>query len=202
MFCVHCEKAIPDGSSPCPFCGRDPRGEEGRDASSTSPQGGVTNFGEEEGAVVYAAPSPASASVQAPTSKAVRPRKIPKVVWVVVAVVLVAIVAFVAVGESGKSSLKNDLTRTWYASDNSIIKVLEVDDSTMTYRLETGYSRLDSTIGSWKWRPTGPDSFEIDFSNSGNWTKHRVEFSSNKEGIVVKPALTSTDESEIWVDIS
>lgn len=121
---------------------------------------------------------------------------------ILAAVAVAAIlVVFLILGAVGKSSLKADLTRTWHATDGTILQVLEVSDDEMEYSLQTGYSWLDSSLATWEWKPVSSTSFKVKIAGE-TWVTHEVEFSDDGDAMIVRPALTSSDASEVWVDIS
>lgn len=128
---------------------------------------------------------------------------IPKPAWiaiaVVFAVVIFGVVSPMVTGAMGAQELRQDLEGTWYDTDGTIIRVLELDDDNITYSIITGISYLDETLAEGKWRAIDGETIEVNFF--GTWTKHSVQITDTKKGVMFWPALTSADSSEFWVQI-
>lgn len=101
----------------------------------------------------------------------------------------------------GREQLKKDLKGTWCAYDDPIVKVLEIDEDTISYRLETGYTALNRTLETWDWRPTSANTLECNLVNDV-WTKYELEFIDNKSGFSISPALSGGESPEIWTRLS
>ncbi|WP_434311246.1 zinc-ribbon domain-containing protein [Hominifimenecus sp. rT4P-3] len=177
MFCVKCGEAIPDGSSVCPKCGAN------------------LIKKEEEQAVVYASQKEEEIPEQAKSIK-----KIPKKALIgMVAVACVIVVVFVISGIN-KANLKKALVKEWYDVDGSILKVLDIDEDEMEYRLETGYSWIDRSLGTYEWKPVGKNQIKIK-QFGDKYETFTIELNDDKDVLKISPAITSTASSEIWYHI-
>ena len=177
MFCLKCGEAIPDGSVACPKCGAD-----------------LTNKLEEQ-VIVYSSQKETENPVQAKPIK-----KIPKMVWLgIVAVVCIVSIIFIVIGIS-KDNLKKALVKEWYDVDGSIIKVLDIDEHKIEYRLETGYSWLDTSLGTYDWEPVNGNTIKIKRFGS-DYETYTIEFNDDKDVLKISPAITSVASSETWYHI-
>lgn len=179
MFCIKCGEAIPDGSSVCPKCG--------------------ANLVEDsqDKAIVYASPKGESDISKMVVNK---PKSKNSKLAVILAVcVLVIAVAVMAVMESEKSELKKSIIKDWYDTDGTIIKVLDIDSESVEYRLETGYSWMDTTLGKYNWKASSGNKIQVDLGTG--YRTYTVEFNDDKTVMKISPALTSTDSSEMWYHI-
>ena len=181
MFCLKCGEAIPDESKCCPKCGAD-----------------LTETANDEQFVVYASQNTEMPNEPATTN--VARKGLSKKLIAVLAAVVCVIGIFVAVTETGKANLKKDLVKTWYASGDSIVKVLDISDDEAEYRLETGYSWMDTTLGTYEWKAVGKNKIEMKRS-SGSSETYTVELNDDKDVLTISPAITSLDSSETWYDI-
>ena len=173
MFCLKCGEAIPDGSTVCPKCGAD-----------------LINK-EAEPVVVYASQK------ELDISEPVRPaKKTGKKVWIGVVGVACIIAAIFIINFIGMQNLKKTLVREWCAAEDSIIKVLDIKDDKMEYRLETGHSWMDTSLGIFDWKPISRNKIKIKrFSEYETFT---IEFNDNKDMLIISPAVTNSDDSETW----
>lgn len=180
MFCIKCGEAIPDGSTVCPKCG--------------------ANFSEiSKGAeVIYATPT-IEIQKQDVIKKAFS-SKTSRIAAIIAVCVLVLIVSAVSAMESGKAELKKALSKEWYSTYRSIIKVLDVDDKTIEYRAETGYSWMNTTFGTFRWKVSGRNTIEVDRFDRGYET-YTVELNDDKTVLKITPSLTNSDASETWYHI-
>jgi len=210
MLCLNCSREIPEDRNTCPYCDgthddmsvKSPESANNK-AGNTTNETAIAAFESDDIPIVYASQADTTKAddVNGNSSPKQLLRRVPKPALIAATVVIVLLAGFLVFSETGKGALKSDFMGTWYASDKSIIQVLEINDSRMTYKLETGYSSLNSTLGTWQWRPTGANSFEV--NQTGNsWESYTAEFSADKKAVTIKPALTSTDSYEVWVDIS
>lgn len=171
MFCLKCGEVIPDGSSVCPHCGANLIEEE------------------KEQAIVYASQKESEeVSKQTKTHK-----KIPKGVLVGIA----AIVCVFIINGINQANLKKVLVKEWYDVDDSIIKVLDIDDDKMEYRLETGYRWMDTSLGTFDWKPVSRNKIKIKRFGD-KYETFTIEISDDKDVLKISPAITSTDSSETW----
>lgn len=178
MFCMKCGEAIPDGSEICPECG--------------------ANLKEEasEQAVVYASQKcEESIFGDATTAQ----RKSSKKAIGIIAIGLCIVAIFLIVSGIGKANLKKALVKEWYALEDSIIKVLDIEDDEIEYCLETGYSWLNTTIGSYDWKVVSGSKIKIKMY--GEYKTYKIELNDDKDVLTVTPAITSTDSSETWYHI-
>ena len=123
MFCLECGEAIPDGSVTCPKCGAVIK----KDIDNSS----------DEQAVVYASQNVTEQEI---SQKPPLSKKLPKQVYIGIAAVVGIVVILFIVNAVNKANLKKALVKEWYDTEDSIIKVLDIEDGKMEYRLETGYS--------------------------------------------------------------
>ncbi len=176
MFCTKCGKAIPDGSSACPIC-----------------QANLSEKSENEQAIVYSSAKMNDMAIERKITK----RKISKkVIWIISIIFAVLAVLF-TVNEIQKSHLKNELLRDWKDVDDSIIKVLDFSNDEVEYKLETGYSWMDSTLGTYDYKIISGNKIKIKRFGK-DYDTFTIEFNDDKSMITVTPAITSTDASETW----
>ena len=99
--------------------------------------------------------------------------------------------------EISKANLKKDLVRDWKALDESIIKVLDISDDTIDYRLETGYAWMDTSVAKYDWKPVSGNQIEI--TRFGDHKEiFTIEFNKDKTALTISPAITSSDKKETW----
>ena len=108
---------------------------------------------------------------------------------------------FFGVHASGVSALKKELLRDWSKLNGEdgvyIRSILDFSDDEIEYRIETDYSWLDRTIGTFDYKVTGKNKFKAK-SSVGSWESYTVEFDDDKSMMIVSPALTSVDREEYW----
>lgn len=179
IFCPKCGEAIPDKSEVCPKCGVD------------------LKSGNDSQAVVYASQLTVESmsSSNQPQTKSLS--KIPKPVIIVIVAVVIAAVIFLILHEIGKANLKKELLRDWMDLDDSIIKVLDFSDDKVEYRLETGYSWMDTTIGKYDYKVVNSDTIKIKIFGD-KYETYKIEFNDDRNMITVTPAITSIDSTEHW----
>ncbi len=174
MFCFKCGEAIPDESTVCPKCGAN-----------------LAQTGNEQ-TVVYA-----SQITEGPSEPETAKGNLLKILIAALAAVVCIIGIVLVVRENGKANLKKDLVKTWYASGESIIKVLDISDDEVEYRLETGYSWMDTTLGTYEWKVISKNKIEMKHSGGSSET-YTVELNDDKDVLKISPAITSVDSSETW----
>ena len=96
-----------------------------------------------------------------------------------------------------QANLKKALVNEWYDVDGSIIKVLDIDDDEMEYRLETGYRWMDTSLGTYDWKPVSGNKIKIKRFGD-KYETFTVELNDDKDVLKISPAITSTDSSETW----
>lgn len=142
-----------------------------------------------------AEPPAAEENAAAPEKKSKKP------LLFLAALVICAAAIFVAVNYIGRANLKKALTKEWFALENSIIKVLDIGEDSMEYRLETGISWLDTTVGTYDWMPVSHNKIKVSMYG-GEYELHTIEFTTDeKDVITITPAITSTDDLELWVSL-
>lgn len=176
MFCLKCGEAIPDNSRICPKCGAEL----------------ITNESDNDQAVVYASQNAEMSDVTENTQKKTRKKLI---VSCVAAICVIAI--FFIVRETGKANLRKDLVKEWCATSDSIIKVLDISEDEIEYRLETGYRWMDTTLGTYEWKVVSRNKIEMKHSGGSSET-YTIELNEDKDVLRISPAVTSTDSSETW----
>lgn len=190
MLCPKCHASIGEEMATCPECG-----------AATGDDVGESFSREEGETVVYA--SKDGDAMEASEKEKGKERwgmlsEIPRPALFALAAIALVAIGLIVTTEVGKNDLKNKLVGTWYASDDSIIRILDIKSDTMTYELQGSYAFIHSTLGTWRWRPASKDTIEIDRSGSG-WTTLKIT-SIDEYGFVVSPGLTSTDDMEVWVN--
>lgn len=183
MFCSKCGEVIPEGSKICPKCG------ETVEAAANGEQ-----------AVIYASQSEFSQTPASGEKK--KSRK--GVVAIVIAIAAALAVIFFIVNSIQAFNLKKELLRDWMdisGEDGSyIIKVLDFSDDEVEYRLETGYSWLDSTLGTYDYKVVSGSKIKIKRFGD-DYETFQIEFNDEKSMMIVTPAITSTDDSEHWFNL-
>ena len=171
MFCMKCGEAIPDGSEMCSKCG--------------------ANLKEEvsDQAVVYVS--------QKNEATANKWRKFPKKAVGIGAACLCAVAVLLAVGSMGKASLKKALVKEWCALEDSIVKVLDIEDDEIEYRLETNFAWLDTSLGTFDWEVVSRNEIKVNRSGE-KYDTFMVELNDDQTVLKITPALTSVDDSETW----
>lgn len=178
MFCFKCGEAIPDGSTVCPKCGAD-----------------IVNKSEEGQAVVYASQKEPEIPAQAKPT-----RKVPKMLWIGIAAIVCVFAVVLIANSVVKANLKKALVKEWYDVDGSIIKVLDIDDDEMEYRLETSYRWMDTSLGTYDWKPVSGNKIKIKRFGD-KYETFTIELNDDKNVLKISPAITSTDSSETWYHI-
>lgn len=176
MFCMKCGEAIPDGSGSCPKCGFN------------------LNMESNDQAVIYAFQEETLDSGNTPAKKRSRTLKI------AVAAIASVLILFIGISAAGRAILKKQLVKEWYDMEGSLIKVLDIDDKEIEYRVETGYKWMDETLSTYEWKVVSGNKIKIKIA--GNIYKiFVVKLDKNKNVMTLTPALTSLDEKEIWIHI-
>lgn len=181
IFCPKCGEAIPDESITCPKCG-------------------VELKKEDEQAVVYVSQAISDADSSTNSVKANGLSKVPKSVKIAIGVVALLAIVFFVVNEMGKASLKKELLRDWMDIDDGIIKVLDFSDNKVEYRLETGYSWMDMTVGKYDYKVVSKNKIKINMFGD-KYETYTIEFNDDKNMITVTPAITSVDSKENWFNL-
>lgn len=91
-------------------------------------------------------------------------------------------------------SVRNALQGEWHRADDNYV-VLEFDDDDIEYRFESIYYYLNTTFFNGKFKVVSPHKIKIDRSGRG-YKNYRIEMRNGN--FVIRPALTSTDYSEVW----
>lgn len=94
------------------------------------------------------------------------------------------------------ANLKKNLVKTWYAPDESIIKVLDITDNQMEYRFETGYDWLNMTAAVFDWKPVFGNRIKVSYGST-QYT-YKVELNKDKDILTFYPALTNVGTFETW----
>lgn len=176
MFCMKCGEAIPDGSEMCPKCGANLKDEVS------------------EQAVVYASQKSEDITSDVTTSQQ---KKSSKKAVGIVAACLCIVTVFLVVNGIGKANLKKALVKEWYALEDSIIKVLDIEDDEIEYRLETGYSWLDTSLGSYDWKVVSSNKIKVNRFGD-KYETYTIELNDEQTVLKISPAFTSVDDSETW----
>ena len=70
----------------------------------------------------------------------------------------------------------------------------------MEYRLETGYRWMDTSLGTYEWKPISGNKIKIKRFGD-KFETFTVELNDDKDVLKISPAITSTDSSETWYHI-
>ena len=142
---------------------------------------------------------------EAPSSSKKSNKKI--VIGAVVAVAAVVAVVFSVlfiVKAVQASNLKKIIEREWYrveGEDGSyILCILDFSDGEIEYRVETGYSWLDTTIATFDYKVISGNEIKI-LRYGDHWETIKIEFNDDKTAMIATPAITSVDSMEIWVNV-
>lgn len=174
MFCMKCGEAIPDNSKVCPLCGADLEEHD-------------------QQAVVYASQKEIeSTSMKEPNEKTLSKNMVRILSGVAVLVVIIAAVLGVQ-----KSNLKKELQKNWLDTDGTILKILEFSDNEVEYRLETGYSWMDRTLFTEKYKVVSGNKIKVQMFGD-TWETYTIKFNDEKTVMTISPAMTSTDDFENW----
>lgn len=86
----------------------------------------------------------------------------------------------------------------WLDTDGTILKVLDITDDKIEYRLETGYRWLDTTLGRFDYTVIGANKIKVKWTNEKVKT-YTIEFNEEKDRMTITPAFTDPDEEyENW----
>ena len=179
MLCRNCGDTIPDGATICPTCGKDP--------SVLLEENAIDN------------PAPELNKNEATPEKTLK-KAIPKMAIIPLAIVAIIAIIIYAVNTSNASKLEKALTKEWFDYQNSIIKILDITDGKMVYRLETGYKSLDMTLGNYEWKAVSKDKIKVK-TYGDDFEIYKVEFNDKGNIVTFWPALTSTDPFEVWMTL-
>ena len=182
-FCLHCGEAIPEGSHVCPVCGKEV------DKSKS----------ENEHAVVYATQN-TSTIIPIQETEEEKKESRPKPIAMILLFSLLLLAALLIVSGLSKANLKKKMLHTWYAQDASLIKVLDISDDSIEYRLETGYSWLNTSLGNFEWKVIGAHKIKINRFGNG-FEKYKVEINKDNTILIVTPAITEEGTEETWYNI-
>jgi len=177
MFCLKCGEAIPDNSEVCPKCG-------------------AVLSAEDSPAVVYASQKQDMDSAAPPSAKKAVPKRFVLLGSIIIAVVIV----FLIISGVQKSALKTQLQKDWIDTDGTILKILEFSDSEVEYRLETGYSWMNTTVFTNDYKLVSGSKIKINMYGD-DYETYTIEFNDDKTIMTISPAVTSTDRSEKWYNI-
>lgn len=126
-----------------------------------------------------------------------------KILFGVIGVISVLAI-FVIVNSIQALNLKKELMRDWYKVEgeggSSILCILDFSDKEIEYRLETGYAWLDTTVATYDYKVFGKNKIKV-LRYGDEWETITIEFNEEKSVMTVSPALTSVDDTEIWVNI-
>ena len=176
MFCIKCGEVTLDDSKLCSVCNKS-----------------VGEVDDSEQAVVYASQS---VKDSVPKKKIIKKKPSPKITGFITITIILAIIGL-TVNEVQKSNLRKELLRGWVDVDDSILKVLDFSDDKVEYRLETSYSWMDTTVGTYDYKVVSGNKIKIKMFGD-NYETYTIEFNDEKSMLTVTPAITSTDKEEDW----
>ena len=126
-----------------------------------------------------------------------------KIIIGVVAVVAILVILSV-VNSVQVSNLEKELKRGWYKVEGegsaSILCILDFSDDEVEYRLETGYTWMNTTVATYDYKVISGNKVKV-LRYGDDWETITVEFNDDKTVMTVSPALTSVDKTEIWVNL-
>lgn len=127
-----------------------------------------------------------------------------KKIGVLVAVVLGIIAILLVVNALQASKLKEELKRDWSTVEGEdgayILCILDFSDDEIEYRLETGYSWMDTTVATFDYKVISGNKIKV-LRYGDNWETFTIEFNEDKTMMIVRPALTSIEDKEYWFNI-
>lgn len=102
--------------------------------------------------------------------------------------------------EKRKEELKQALKKDWEFidgdEDSYVICILDFSENEIEYRVETGFSWMDSTLATFEYKVVSGDKIKV--KRYGNEETFTIEFNDDKSMMTVRPALTSVDDVEYW----
>lgn len=123
-----------------------------------------------------------------------------KKIGIVIGIALLFVIVGFVVNAIRISNLKKELMRDWEnvkGEDGSyILCILDFSEDEIEYRIETGYSWLDTTIATLEYKVIGGNTIKVKLY--GKWEKITVRFNEDKTMMTLTPALTSADDKEEW----
>lgn len=130
-------------------------------------------------------------------------KKNKRIMFSLIGVFSVLIILFI-VHSIQTSNLKKELMRNWYSvageGSASILCILDFSDNEIEYRLETDYAWLDTTVATYDYKVIGRNKIKV-LRYADNWETITIEFNDEKSAMIVTPALTSVNDTEIWINI-
>lgn len=177
MFCIKCGEAIPDDSKVCPLCGVDL---EIHDTQT----------------VVYASQKDFEAHKNDTPNK----KKYSKIIMCIVGGIAILVVIVMAILGIQKENLKKELQNEWLDTDGTILKILEFSEDEVEYRLETGYSWMNTTLFTEDYKVISGNKIKVQRFGD-EWETYTIEFNDDKTIMTISPAITSTDSSEKWYNL-
>ena len=66
--------------------------------------------------------------------------------------------------------------------------------------VETGYSWMDMSMGTYDWKPAGKNKIKIKMYQD-KYETYTIEFNDDKTSFKISPAITSVDDNEQWYHI-
>lgn len=126
-----------------------------------------------------------------------------KKIGIIIGIVLLFVIVSCAINTVRISNLKKELMRGWNNVEGEngayILCILDVSEDKIKYRIETGYSWLDTTIGTYEYKPINGNKIKV--KQYGEWRKITVKFNDEKNIMTLTPALTSVDDKEEWFNL-
>lgn len=195
-FAIVCEKCgvayhqeCWEKSGGCPHCGNRINSEKEIPADPVPVQPPISSISP---AHVYYSAAPAVA-------KSGKKKKL--IIGISIGVIIIVLAAFLVmhfVQEGQKTALREQFMGEWKRADGSIILVLDIDEDTITYRTESMYAYLNTTIAIMDYKPISGDTIKID-----GLSEYKIEFiesdKTSAKGMVTTPSFIDTDREKIWV---
>lgn len=115
----------------------------------------------------------------------------------VAAVILLALI----VNTIQASNLKKELLRDWRVYEKSgssyVELILDFSENEIDYRIETGYSWIDTTIATIEYKVISGNKIKVKRYDD-EWETIEIEFDDDKSVMRVSPAITEAKSEEYW----
>lgn len=131
-------------------------------------------------------------------------KEIPKKkIGIIIGIVLLFVIVGFAINAIRISTLKKELMRDWQNIEGEngsyILCILDFSEDEIKYRIETGYSWMNMTIGTYEYKVINGNTIKV--KQYGEWENITVKFNDDKTMMTLTPALTSVDDEEEWFNL-
>lgn len=144
------------------------------------------------------------------TLNPVKTKKTFKIIFAILAAIIIISAFWFLIVQQNKererAELISQLTKDWSrieGKNGTYIKcILDFSDDEIEYRVETSYSWLDMSMGTYNYRVIDGNTIEIDITHlNAYYHIYKITFNNDKTMMTVTPALTSTDNEENWFNL-